>query len=123
MANFLDSAALESIGNASKAPWLVEDEQIEGLEHHWQNANKVNTPYLPYKATPNGKMPSRQAPPGVPVATVALNGARNAGILAAQIIGAHDKGIETRLADMKEKMRQKVEAIADDVESKGFRNI
>jgi 5-(carboxyamino)imidazole ribonucleotide mutase len=30
-------------------------------------------------------------PGGVPVATVALNGAKNAGILAAQIIGSHDK--------------------------------
>lgn len=64
-----------------------------------------------------------QMPPGVPVATVALNGARNAGILAAQIIGAYDPAVESRLAEMKEKMRKKVEEIADEVEEKGFRNI
>ncbi len=64
-----------------------------------------------------------QLPPGVPIATLALNGARNAGILAAQIIGTHNKDVEKRLAEMKEKMRQKVEAIADEVEEKGFRNI
>jgi 5-(carboxyamino)imidazole ribonucleotide mutase len=64
-----------------------------------------------------------QMPPGVPVATVALNGSRNAGILAAQIIGAHEKAVEDKLAAMKDKMREKVEAIADEVEEKGFRNL
>src|SRR6186713_3047408 len=39
-----------------------------------------------------------QMPSGVPVATVALDGARNAGILAAQIIGASDKAISDKLA-------------------------
>ena len=38
-----------------------------------------------------------QMPAGVPVATVALNGAKNAGILAAQIIGANDKRVEKKL--------------------------
>src|SRR5690606_2751571 len=43
-----------------------------------------------------------QMPGGVPVATVALNGAKNAGILAAQIIGASDKEILDRIIAYKE---------------------
>ena len=45
-----------------------------------------------------------QMPGGVPVATVALNGARNAGILAAQIIGAFDPVIGQRIVDFKAKL-------------------
>jgi 5-(carboxyamino)imidazole ribonucleotide mutase len=50
-----------------------------------------------------------QMPPGVPVATVALNGARNAGILAAQILGAADPGILEKISAYKEGLRVKVE--------------
>jgi 5-(carboxyamino)imidazole ribonucleotide mutase len=60
-------------------------------------------------------------PPGVPVATVAINGSRNSGILAAQVIGASDQAIADRLAQFKEKMRKKVEALADEVEDKGYK--
>lgn len=49
-----------------------------------------------------------QMPGGVPVATVALNGAKNAGILAAQIIGSADKDIADRLAEYKEQLKEKV---------------
>ncbi len=49
-----------------------------------------------------------QMPGGVPVATVALNGAKNAGILAAQIIGAFDVSIGSKLSDYKESMKKKV---------------
>lgn len=49
-----------------------------------------------------------QMPSGVPVATVALNGARNAGILAAQIIGASDAVIGTILDGYKESLKEKV---------------
>jgi 5-(carboxyamino)imidazole ribonucleotide mutase len=57
-----------------------------------------------------------QMPSGVPVATVALNGARNAGILAAQIVSTSDNGIANNLATLKESMRQKVEASARELE-------
>lgn len=50
-----------------------------------------------------------QMPAGVPVATVALNAGRNAGILAAQIIGAFDEGVAARLADFKEALKEKVD--------------
>lgn len=49
-----------------------------------------------------------QMPAGVPVATVALNGARNAGILAAQIIGTNDSAVMTRLQAFKEELKTKV---------------
>ena len=59
-----------------------------------------------------------QMPGGVPVATVALNGAKNAGILAAQIIGATDEAVAENLAKYKESLRQKVMDSVDEVESK-----
>ena len=49
-----------------------------------------------------------QMPGGVPVATVALNGAKNAGILAAQIIGSHDKLIQEKIIMYKEGLKQAV---------------
>ncbi|AEW87067.1 5-(carboxyamino)imidazole ribonucleotide mutase [Flavobacterium columnare NBRC 100251 = ATCC 23463] len=49
-----------------------------------------------------------QMPGGVPVATVALNGAKNAGILAAQIIGAQNQDILKRIIDYKEGLKQAV---------------
>jgi len=62
-----------------------------------------------------------QMPSGVPVATVALDGARNAGILAAQIIGANDKLIAKRLDKFKNQLKGKVEASARAIEKKGWR--
>ena len=49
-----------------------------------------------------------QMPNGVPVATVALDGARNAGILAAQIIALNDNNVANKLIDYKSKLQQKV---------------
>ena len=49
-----------------------------------------------------------QMPNGVPVATVALNGAKNAGILAAQIIGIYDWEITKKLTDYKDQLEKKV---------------
>ena len=49
-----------------------------------------------------------QMPGGVPVATVALNGAKNAGILAAQIIGSSDKCVLDKVLLYKEGLKQKV---------------
>jgi len=50
-----------------------------------------------------------QMPGGVPVATVALNGAKNAGILAAQIIGTADKCVLDKVVAYKEGLKMKVE--------------
>ena len=49
-----------------------------------------------------------QMPGGVPVATVALNGAKNAGLLAAQIIGTHNEIIALAMDDYKSKMESEV---------------
>ena len=49
-----------------------------------------------------------QMPGGVPVATVALNGAKNAGILAAQILGSYDLKIQKKIILLKENLKIKV---------------
>ena len=53
-----------------------------------------------------------QMPGGVPVATIALNGAKNAGILAAQIIGTSDAGVLEKIITYKEGLKIKVEESA-----------
>jgi len=63
-----------------------------------------------------------QMPAGVPVATVALDGARNAGILAAQILGASDKNLGRVLDKFKKTLKTKVESAAKKIESKGWRD-
>ncbi len=49
-----------------------------------------------------------QMPAGVPVATVALNGAKNAGILAAQIVSVQDNILQNKIIDYKNSLRQQV---------------
>ncbi|SKC76080.1 5-(carboxyamino)imidazole ribonucleotide mutase [Ohtaekwangia koreensis] len=63
-----------------------------------------------------------QMPSGVPVATVALDGARNAGILAAQIIGASDQTLASRLDEFKKSLQSKVEIAAKNIETKGWKS-
>lgn len=62
-----------------------------------------------------------QMPSGVPVATVALNGAKNAGILAAQIIGATERSVAKKLDHYKTTLQKKVEESFKEIESKGWR--
>ena len=50
-----------------------------------------------------------QMPPGIPVATVGVNGAQNAAILAAQILAVSDKELAARLAAHKEGLKEKIE--------------
>ena len=57
-----------------------------------------------------------QMPNGIPVATVALNGAKNAGILAARIIGATDKKVEETLGKYSEEMKEKVEKSQEQID-------
>src|SRR6187455_2773119 len=63
-----------------------------------------------------------QMPSGVPVATVALNGARNAGILAAQIIGTSDESLARRLEQFKNNLRNKVTEAAKQISKKGWKS-
>ena len=62
-----------------------------------------------------------QMPEGIPVATVAVNGAKNAGILAAQIIGLWDPVVAGKLKDFKSSLRKKVEDVRQEIIQKGFR--
>lgn len=57
-----------------------------------------------------------QMPNGIPVATVALNAAKNAGLLAAQILGTYDEALTGRLKAYKEDLKAKVEATAKELE-------
>lgn len=61
-----------------------------------------------------------QMPPGIPVATVAINGAKNAGLLAAQIIGSFDETISTKVSQYKETLKSMVEEKAKTLEELGF---
>src|SRR6201986_4599642 len=56
-----------------------------------------------------------QMPNGIPVATVALNAAKNAGILAAQILGIYDEKISHTISDYKDTLKQKVEESAEEM--------
>ena len=49
-----------------------------------------------------------QMPPGIPVATVGIDGALNAGILAAQIIATADENLQNKLVDYKENLKKKI---------------
>jgi|SRR5690554_1920395 len=63
-----------------------------------------------------------QMPGGVPVATVAINGAKNAGLLAVQILGTADPDLRKRFAGYKQEMARKVEETAERLEKLGFRD-
>ncbi|AFU67382.1 phosphoribosylaminoimidazole carboxylase catalytic subunit PurE [Psychroflexus torquis ATCC 700755] len=56
-----------------------------------------------------------QMPNGVPVATVALNGAKNAGILAAQILGVKDQSIQEKILNYMNQLTVKVQEMRDDL--------
>jgi 5-(carboxyamino)imidazole ribonucleotide mutase len=64
-----------------------------------------------------------QMPSGVPVATVALDGAANAGILAAQILATSDKNLSNKIQAYKDSLRSKVEDSVKDLEKNGFKNL
>ena len=62
-----------------------------------------------------------QMPPGVPVATVAIDGGKNAGILAAQIIGAGDETVRSKVAEYKKKMLGDILAKDEKLQEQGFK--
>lgn len=63
-----------------------------------------------------------QMPNGVPVATVALNAGKNAGILAAEILGTFDEAISQKVAAYKNNMKDEVIAKVDKLKSEGWEN-
>jgi 5-(carboxyamino)imidazole ribonucleotide mutase len=63
-----------------------------------------------------------QMPGGIPVATVALNGSKNAGILAGSIIGAFDPAVSKLVAGYKAKLEEEVLTKVDRLKSEGWEN-
>lgn len=63
-----------------------------------------------------------QMPGGIPVATVALDGAKNAGILAAEIVGTFDNAVADNLATYKQSLTDKVLKTVEDVKGQGYKN-
>jgi len=59
-----------------------------------------------------------QMPGGVPVATVALNGAKNAGILAAQILGSQDKLVQAKMIAYKQSLKEAVNKASEELKNK-----
>jgi phosphoribosylaminoimidazole carboxylase, PurE protein len=62
-----------------------------------------------------------QMPPGIPVATVAIDGAMNAGILAAKILATSDASLLQRLKEYSEEMKNTVQAKSDKLEQVGYK--
>ncbi len=63
-----------------------------------------------------------QMPPGIPVATVAINGGANAGLLAARILATSDEEILNKLKGYKEKLKEQVVAKNNKLQEKGYKN-
>ncbi|MDE1920842.1 MAG: 5-(carboxyamino)imidazole ribonucleotide mutase [Candidatus Omnitrophica bacterium] len=64
-----------------------------------------------------------QMPEGVPVATVAVDGARNAGILAAQIIATSDENVSSQMKDHKDRLRKKIEDVGHKITLGGYKSL
>ena len=62
-----------------------------------------------------------QMPPGIPVATVGINNARNAGLLAIQILATSDKTLSKKLADYKKSLADGVAKKADKLQKVGYK--
>jgi 5-(carboxyamino)imidazole ribonucleotide mutase len=62
-----------------------------------------------------------QMPPGVPVATVAINGAKNAGLLAVQILALNNKTLEKKFTEFKNKMGKEVKSKSKKLEKLGYK--
>ncbi len=62
-----------------------------------------------------------QMPPGVPVATVAVNGAKNAGLLAIQMLGMSDKKLQNKITLYKKKMNKEVKGKAENLKKVGYK--
>lgn len=62
-----------------------------------------------------------QMPPGIPVATVAINGAKNAGLLAAKIIGVSDKVVSQKVAKYSSNLEQTVLAKSAKLDKVGYK--
>lgn len=93
-----------------------------GMAAHLPGVIAAMTPLpvigVPIKASLDGMdalLAIAQMPPGIPVATVAINGAMNAGILAAQIIASGDEELQVEVIKYKESLKQKIVKANEDL--------
>lgn len=116
MYNFWCTAETELLALAPKAPWIMEEGQIEGHEKRWQDANTKSFPYLLYKNTGLAGKPSpppqRQQFTGPPVGVV------NAKIAAAQDMQAvtgirFDSTLNERMVDESGKALRELKRVGD----------
>lgn len=63
-----------------------------------------------------------QMPSGIPVATVAINGGANAGLLAAKILATSDEAVLARLKEYSRKLKEQVEAKDAHLQEVGYKN-
>lgn len=99
-----------------------------GMAAHLPGVIAAMTPMpvigVPIKATMEGLdslLSIVQMPPGIPVATVGINGAQNAGILAAQILAAGDQEIYKKTVEFKENLKNKIIKANEDLKEVKFR--
>ena len=74
-------------------------------------AQLLNDLHVPFKSSLDGMdalLAIVQMPPGIPVATVGINGALNAAILAVQMLSLEDKELETKFIAYKEGLKKKI---------------
>lgn len=80
---------------------------------------------VPVNATPLNGMDALlsivQMPPGIPVATVGVNNAKNAGLLAVQILSLADEGLRRKFTESRQKMREEVLAKNSKLEKVGYK--
>jgi phosphoribosylaminoimidazole carboxylase, PurE protein len=95
-----------------------------GMAAHLPGVIAAMTPLpvigVPIKATLEGLdsiFSILQMPPGIPVATVGVNAAQNAGILAAQIIATGDKALMTEVVKYKESLKKKIVQANEELKS------
>lgn len=100
-----------------------------GLAAHLAGTLAANTP-LPVIGIPiaGGNMNGIDSlystvmmPPGIPVATVAINGAKNAGLLAIQILSLSDPSLQEKIIAYKKKMGDEVKAKSDKLRDIGYK--
>jgi hypothetical protein len=115
--NFGVTAEIELVALAPKAPWVVEEGQIEGHEQEWKRANTTNFPYLSYKGTAvSGKPappPQRQQMVGSPVGWINLKQAAAGDMMATTGIRFDPTNADNRIDDSGRAIREHGRASAN----------
>ena len=99
-----------------------------GMAAHLPGVIAAMTPVpvigVPINASLNGMdalLAITQMPPGIPVATVGINGALNAGILAVQMLAVGDESLQAKLAQYKEDLKKKIVKANEDLAKVSFK--